>query len=106
MAPGGVHEDVPPGRFNVNPDEINAALCPFFGAVPDAQWRQDHRMVAGNAVVVRYTLTGHLVKDIGPFTGRGQTISSPGMFVLTFVDGLLMSARDYWDPVEFAAQAA
>jgi hypothetical protein len=104
IAPGGVQEDVPLDRVNSTPEKMIAGLSPFFHAVPDAHWREDHRIISGTSVVVIYSLAGHLRKDLGPFAARGQAISLPGIFVLKFVAGELVAAQDFWDPAAFGRQ--
>jgi steroid delta-isomerase-like uncharacterized protein len=104
LAADGVQEDVAPARVNGTPEQVMAGLMPFFLAVPDAHWAETDRIVAGNSIVVLYRLTGHLRNDLGPFKARGQAISHPGAHVLRLRDGQIVSAQDFWDPVDFGRQ--
>ena len=102
LSEGGTQENVAPGLKHMTSQEVQAALAPFFEAVPDAQWNETQRIVAGDSVVIAYSLTGHLLNDIGPFKARGQRIDHVGVHVLKIKDGQIISAQDFWDPVEFA----
>lgn len=104
LGPAGKQEDVPFGRVNTTPEDIIANLSPFFLAVPDAHWQEEHRIVAGKSVVVLYRLSGHLQRDLGPFKASGQFFICPGIFVVNFADADRVAAQDFWDPEAFGRQ--
>lgn len=105
-APDGEHEDVAYGRPKRGPDAISGGLRHFLDALPDAHWATSDRIVDGDRAVARYTLTGTLQGDLGPFKGSGQRIELRGVQVLEVHDGAITRSEDFWDGATFERQAS
>lgn len=103
-APDGQHEDVAYGRPKRGPDAISGGLRHFLDAFPDAHWATSDRIVNGDRAVARYTLTGTLQGDLGPFKGNGQRIELRGVQVLELRAGAITRSEDYWDGASFERQ--
>jgi steroid delta-isomerase-like uncharacterized protein len=93
----GRHEDVAMGRPNLGREAIGCGLTGFLTSFPDAHWSVELVVGDQERAAAAYELTGTLQADLGPFSATGQRLRLAGLMLVSVVDGIILSSRDYWD---------
>lgn len=104
--PEGEHSEAAMPHLRKGTAALAQGMENFFSMFDELRWDEVSRIRAGRSVLVSYVMTGRLVRDAGRIRARGQAISLSGAHLFEFEDGQLQKTRDFWDPSEFARQAA
>lgn len=105
-APEGQHYEAAMGKTRTGAEALLAGLRGFGGMLPDVHWAETDRIVSGDHVVARYTMTGTFTPrptDAVP-DPRPRPVTLPGVHLFTLADGLVAATADYWDKDAFLAQ--
>jgi steroid delta-isomerase-like uncharacterized protein len=100
------HVEMSSGRSQQGPGVIAAGLGYLLRSFPDAVWAVRDVIGDDDRTAVRYTLTGSLQADFGPYPARGQQLCLPGVLVVHQDGDRIDHAEDYWDAATFARQMA
>lgn len=104
-ADDGRHEEIATGQVRQGRDKIAEGLERFFEAFPNAHWQPVTTIAEGPHAAATYVLTGTLVGDLGPFSGKGQALELAGVHVIRLDEGHeIEMCQDYWDAVTFSRQ--
>ena len=104
--PEGEHSEAAMPHVRKGTAALAGGMEYFFSMFDELRWEEIQRIRAGKSVLVSYVMTGKLVRDAGRIKARGQAISLTGAHLFEFEDDKLQKTRDFWDPSEFARQAA
>jgi steroid delta-isomerase-like uncharacterized protein len=100
------HVEMSSGRSQQGPEAIAGGLEYLLRAFPDAAWAVRDVIAGEGRTAVRYTLSGSLQADFGPYPARGQQLRLPGVLVVESHGDRIGHAEDYWDAATFARQLA
>ena len=103
-----VNLDAPRGverrRYLSGPSEIKGYLSSVFTWAPDFAVSVTSMAVAGQTVVVEWTMDGTHTGPMGAFPATGKRFSVRGASVIELEDGGIRRNSDYYDGAAFLMQ--
>jgi steroid delta-isomerase-like uncharacterized protein len=91
-----LHDPSSPGIPN-GPRGIQALMGQYQRTFPDARWKIEEIIDAGETVVARWTGSGTQREQLQSIPATGRQVIVPGIWVFRFRDGKIVESWSVWD---------